>query len=134
MFSIMENLLHKHFWPWVRNLFFLATFSNQPTAQYVVRKLLGRPMNISTNELVNYYDNEHRKDINIAQFIIFLNERVDTNTINETRSLQLCQENAAALSLIANGMDIWSKQINFPCLRSYPLLYLHRYSALPTNT
>ena len=134
MFTIMENSLHKHFRPWVRDLFFLSTFSNQPTAQYIVRRLLGRPMNISTNEVVNYYDNEHRKDINLPQFITFLNERVDTNTINETRCLPLCQEIAAALSLIANGIDIWTKQINIPCLSTYSLLYLHRYSALPTNT
>lgn len=62
-----------------------------------------------------------------------LSEKVTTATIQKIRNLPFFAEHIAAIRLIGQGRDCWSYTAP-QNLESFRLLYLHEYSALPTNT
>ena len=106
IFVIMENSLHKHFGIWAGKLLFLSVYSNQPSASLVVRRVIRGRMGRRQEDVVSYYDEDHKKTVNIQKFDLFLEEYVITEVINDTRNLHLVKNNAAALSLVAGGIDI----------------------------
>jgi len=134
IFNIMQTSLHKHFCPWAENLFFLAIFSDQPAARVVVRTLLGQNVRERRNEVESYFDVEQNKTINLNRYAIFLEDKVSIETRNNTRKIPFVRENAATLTLIANGINIWDENYTLPFMSSFKDIYSQRYSALPTNT
>ena len=62
-------------------------------------------------DVVSYYDKDHKKTVNLQKITLFLEEYVRTEAINDTRNLPLVKNNAAALSLVADGIDMWNVSI-----------------------
>ena len=48
-------------------------------------------------------------------------------------SLPVVEDNSLTIDQISGGWDIWRSAASLP-LKSFCLLYLHKYAALPTNT
>ena len=132
IFVIMENSLHKHFGIWAGQLLFLSVYSNQPSASLVVRRVIRGRMGRRQEDVVSYYDKDHKKTVNLQKFNLFLEKYVRTEAINDTRNLPFVKNNATALSLVADGIDMWN--VSIPALVELQTTYIHRYAALPTNT
>ena len=128
-FRYTEDSLHKHFGIWSTDLLFLSLFSNQLTATQVANLILGR-REIAMD--VEFNDSNHHRTINMRLFQNWLIQKCTIATLMTTRILPVVQENMDAIELIAQGKDIWMERN--PTLYSFRLLYLIRYSALPTNT
>ena len=128
-FRYTEDSLHKHFGIWSTDLLFLSLFSNQLTATQVANLILGR-REIAMD--VEFNDSNHHRTINMRLFQNWLIRKCTVTTLMTTRILPVVQENMDAIELIAQGKDIWMERN--PTLYSFRLLYLIRYSALPTNT
>jgi len=52
--------------------------------------------------------------------------------MNATKNLPFVKNNAAAISLVADGRDMWNGSV--PALVEFRKIYLLCYAALPTNT
>ena len=128
-FRYTEDSLHKHFGIWSTDLLFLSLFSNQFTATQVANLILGR-RKIAID--VEFNDSNHHRTINVRSFQNWLIQKCTIATLMTTRILPVVKENMDAIELIAQGKDIWMERN--PTLYSFRLLYLIRYSALPTNT
>lgn len=126
--------LTTHFKIWYGEHLFFGLFSEQKTATEVAKVLLG----IHNRNAEVYLDHSHGRLIKCSSFFDYLIKNVTQETIMYTRSLSLFSENSAAIALIAGGANIWNSslwnQSNKKPLLKFCNLYLHQYSALPTNT
>ena len=118
-----------HFKQWTSHLLFLALFSNQKTATPIANMLVGR----SDQSRGTIYDDDHNRLIVMRNYNDFLHEKCTHQTIMQQRSLPVVKDNYRAISMIADGGNIWASN---PCdtLLQFQQLYLHCHAALPTNT
>ena len=128
IFIIMEKSLHKHFGIWAGKLLFLSFYANQPSASMVVNTVMGK----TQEEVVSYYNEDHKRTVNLTKFHLFLAKYVTSEAMNATKNLPFVKNNAAAISLVADGRDMWNGSV--PALVEFRKIYLLRYAALPTNT
>ena len=121
--------LKKHFKQWTSNNFFLGLFSNHHTARQVANFILGR----NGVNMVTYKDDSHNASVNCSIFFDFLKQNVSKETILNVRNLPVVINNRTAIYIIAAGGNIWHSDATTSLL-AFRNLYLHQYSAFPTNT
>ena len=89
-------------------------------------------MGKTQEEVVSYYDEDHKKTVTLTKFHLFLAKYVTSEAMNATKILPFVKYNAAAISLVADGRDMWNGSV--PALVEFSKIYFLRYAALPTNT
>ena len=94
----------------------------------VVNTVMGK----TQEEVVSYYDEDHKRTVNLTKLHLFLAKYVTSEAMNATKNLPFVKNNSAAISLVADGHDMWNE--SFPALVEFRKIYLLRYAALPTNT
>ena len=124
----LEASIWKHFKQWIEQLFFLALFSDQPFSRSVARHICGNKTN-SVRANYDYYDQFHKRTINLIHFDTWIRTNVTYSTIMEIRTLHIVRSNYAAIEQIAIGNDIWSNDAP-PHLIQLCKQYLEQYLVL----
>lgn len=119
----VEESLKHHFKRWTGDLVFLSLFSNLSTASIIARILKGQGIGGMQGTIINEYN---KKTINKQKFVAFVCKHVSTQTIREQRQLRPLQENPDSLTVVGN---VGTNRLN-----ELQHIYLHKYSALPSNT
>ena len=81
---------------------------------------------------MSYYDKDNKKTVNLKKLHLFLAKYVSIEAMNTIMNLPFVKNNSAAISLVADGCDMWNGSV--PALVEFRKNYILCYAVLPTNT
>ena len=100
-FRIIQNVLDKHFTPWINRLAYYSVFGDVETATIMLRHMLRLPPQVSFRTPI-YYSATQKRYINLYEYQHFVQQictRYDLSMIEHL-----------LLSIILEGYDIWDKR------------------------
>ena len=128
--QIVVVSITKYFWIWIsKDLLLLSLFSEQNTAKWVARHLLGM-LFINGEISVSVI---HDMSINITNFNQFLVKYCAQDKVCAIRNSLLYTNTLVPIWLIVSDYDIWDKN-KTPDLLLFADLYRFNYSFLPTSS
>ena len=124
----------KHFQYWYTDytLFILTFFTKPQLATIFCNKVLGADLSQLHFENVNYHSDYYKATILLPDFVTFVDGIITPQIIMKVRQHPLYINSLNAITMIANGANIWNSDVTE--LIQFREIYLFQYSGLPTNT
>ena len=60
---------------------------------------------------MSYYDKDNKKTVNLKKLHLFLAKYVSIEAMNTTMNLPFVKNNSAAISLVADKLDMWNGSV-----------------------
>jgi hypothetical protein len=142
-FRFSQESLHKHFGRYGSDLVVYALFGERQTAKILVARHLNRvlPLLEETDNLIFMSTAQsHKKGsqvkIDLRSFAEFVTKRVDNDDdiFEKNAHLKRLRDDHDAITKIANGLDIWNKELTNRVAEDLREFYKMNYAALATTT